>query len=197
MEAFVSSKRRWIAKKLDEFAGLPTAEPVRYRGGESVPYLGGTLRLRTIRGRGPAGLDASGELVVPVRSDATERTVHRKVNEWYLTETKKLCTTLAAELAPRAAEIGIPGLNGVEARRMRRRWGSCLPRGMIILNSELLGAPRECVEYVVAHELCHLKEANHSRRFYALMERLIPEWKELRRRLNREAPLGFLEPPTD
>ncbi|MFP4409408.1 MAG: M48 family metallopeptidase [Spirochaetaceae bacterium] len=64
-----------------------------------------------------------------------------------------------------------------------------------MLNSELLGAPRGCVEYVVAHELCHLREANHGRRFYALMDQLIPHWKELRRRLNREAPLGFLEPP--
>jgi hypothetical protein len=195
VEAFVDSKGPWIARKLEEFARLPTPKPVSYNDGETLPYLGGVLRLRTVRGRGAATLEESGELRVPVRSDATERAVHRKVNEWYLAETRRLCTILARELTPRATRIGIPEVKGVEARRMRRRWGSCLPTGMIMLNSELLGAPRECVEYVVAHELCHLREANHGRRFYALMGQLIPHWKELRRRLNREAPLGFLEPP--
>ena len=195
VEAFVESKGPWIARKLQEFARLPAPKPVSYTDGETLPYLGGVVRLRTVRGRGAATLGESGELLVPVRSDATERTVHRKVNEWYLAETRRLCTILATELTPRATRIGIPEVKRVEARRMRRRWGSCLPTGMIMLNSELLGAPRECVEYVVAHELCHLREANHSRRFYALMNQLIPHWKELRRRLNREAPLGFLEPP--
>ena len=195
VEAFINSKRSWIAKKLHEFSSLPAPAPKRYRHGVELPYLGGRVRLQTAAGRGRPRIDEGGVLIVPVRSDATERTVYRKVNQWYLNETRALCTALAAELAPGAAEIGIPPVSRVEARRMRRRWGSCLPNGMIILNSELLGAPRECVEYVVAHEICHLKEANHSRRFYALMEKLIPEWKGLRRRLNREAPLGFLEPP--
>ncbi|MFP4536103.1 MAG: M48 family metallopeptidase [Spirochaetaceae bacterium] len=195
VEAFVESKGPWIARKLQEFATLPAPEPVAYTDGEALPYLGGTIRLRTFRGRGAATLGESGELLVPVRSGATERTVHRKVNEWYLVETRRLCSELVGELTPRAARIGIPGVKGVEARRMRRRWGSCLPGGIIMLNSELLGAPRGCVEYVVAHELCHLREANHGRRFYALMDELVPDWKELRRRLNREAPLGFLEPP--
>lgn len=195
IEAFVASKTEWIVRKLSEFSLLPAPEPVAFRDGASLPYLGGRVTLRTRRGRGQAELSERGELLVPVRSDASEKAVHRKVNEWYLRETLKLSETLASSLSGTAADLGIPAARGVRSRRMRRRWGSCLPSGIIILNSELLGAPRECVEYVVAHELCHLKEANHSRRFYALMTKLIPRWKELRRRLNREAPLGFLEPP--
>lgn len=195
IEAFVASKREWIARKLAEFSLLPAPEPVAFRDGASLPYLGGRITLRTRPGRGAAELSGAGELLVPVRSDASEKSVHRKVNDWYLRETLKQSESVVASLAAATGALGIPAAKGVRTRRMRRRWGSCLPSGIIILNSELLGAPRECVEYVVAHELCHLKEANHSRRFYALMTRVVPDWKELRRRLNREAPLGFLEPP--
>lgn len=195
IQAFVASKRPWIARKLKEFSLLPAPEAGAFRDGASLPYLGGSISIRTRAGQGAVSLSEQGELIVPLRSDATEKTIHRKVNDWYQKETLLLSTLLAERLAGRTASIGIPAAKGVRSRRMRRRWGSCLPSGIIILNSELLGAPRECVEYVVAHELCHLKEANHSPRFYALMTELFPGWKELRRRLNREAPLGFLEPP--
>jgi hypothetical protein len=195
IDAFVASKTTWIARKLKEFSLLPVPEAVAFRDGARLPHLGGRLTIRTEPGKGAAALSEAGELLVPLRCDATERTLHRKVNDWYLQETRQLSETIARALSVATASLGIPSVKGVRSRRMRRRWGSCLPSGIIILNSELLGAPRECVEYVVAHELCHLKEPNHSRRFYALMTELVPDWRELRRRLNREAPLGFLEPP--
>lgn len=194
VDAFVTRKRPWIEAKLAEFASLPSCAPVALEQGAALPYLGGALTLRLEAGRGAAEADGAGALVVPVRSDTTAAGIHRKVNDWYLAESRGLCRQIAADLAPAARSLGIPPVRGVESRRMRRRWGSCLPDHRIILNSELLGAPRECIAYVVAHELCHLREANHSPRFYALMERLVPRWRELRGRLNREAPLGFLSP---
>ena len=203
VEAFVDRKSGWIDRKLKEFARLPAPAAIALREGGELPYLGGVLRLRLVRGRGDARLllpgggerEAQGELHLPANRNAGESAIHRKINEWYLHESRRLFAEVANSLAPAASLLGIPEPRELSTRRMRRRWGSCLPQGKIILNSELLGAPKECIAYVIAHEICHLKEANHSGRFYALMEQMEPEWRELRRRVNAEAPLGFLQPP--
>ncbi len=69
-------------------------------------------------------------------------------------------------------------------RVLKSRWGSCSPRGRITLNVKLIQVPRAYIDYVVFHELCHLAEPNHSPRFYELLERVLPDWRERRERLN-------------
>ena len=71
-----------------------------------------------------------------------------------------------------------------ELRRMKNRWGSCTHDGRILLNPELIIAPKSCIEYVIVHELCHLKEHNHSQAFYSLLQTLMPDWQQRRERLN-------------
>lgn len=68
-------------------------------------------------------------------------------------------------------------------REMRSRWGSLAPSGRITLNTCLVRASTECLDYVIFHELCHLRERGHGPRFYALLERYVPEWRERRREL--------------
>ncbi len=69
----------------------------------------------------------------------------------------------------------------IRIRTMKRCWGSCLVnKGIITLNRRLLAKPRECIEYVVMHELCHFVHPNHSKEFYSFMEQLMPDWKERR-----------------
>lgn len=72
-------------------------------------------------------------------------------------------------------------------RRLAKRWGSCAPTGEIILNLELVKAPKECIDYVVVHELCHMEERDHRRRFWRLLERYLPDWRERRHLLNTMA----------
>ena len=67
---------------------------------------------------------------------------------------------------------------------MKRYWGSCSPRGSITLNPALIKAPVHCVEYVLLHELCHLSEHNHSPRFYGLLDRHMPGWREAKEELD-------------
>ena len=73
----------------------------------------------------------------------------------------------------------------LRVRTMKSCWGSCLVnKGIITLNRKLLMQPRECIEYVVVHELCHFVHTNHSKEFYKFMEQFMPDWKERKGRLN-------------
>ena len=67
---------------------------------------------------------------------------------------------------------------------MKTRWGSCTPDGKIILNLKLIQVPKVYIDYVIMHELCHLKEHNHSQRFYDLLNRIMPDWIKKREQLN-------------
>jgi predicted metal-dependent hydrolase len=70
---------------------------------------------------------------------------------------------------------------------MRTRWGSCSPKGEVVLNPLLVKAPTPCIDYVVTHELCHLKELNHGPRFYRMLGMAMPDWQERKQRLDEMA----------
>lgn len=72
---------------------------------------------------------------------------------------------------------------------MRKQWGSCSTKGVILLNTHLVKAPRNCVDYVITHELCHLQEHNHSPRYYRLLGQLMPEWQSIKAKLDGMAEL--------
>lgn len=72
---------------------------------------------------------------------------------------------------------------------MKKQWGSCSPQGHILLNPHLVKAPRDCIDYVILHELCHLQEHNHSPKFYQLLSQLMPAWKSVKTRLDSMAEL--------
>jgi predicted metal-dependent hydrolase len=76
---------------------------------------------------------------------------------------------------------------------MRTHWGSCTRGGHVTLNPLLVQAPKDCIDYVLIHELCHLAEFNHARTYYGLLGRVLPDWKARRSRLNRlDLPAGTL-----
>jgi hypothetical protein len=70
-------------------------------------------------------------------------------------------------------------------RSLSRRWGSVSASGRITLNRDLIRAPTSCIDYVITHELCHLIHADHSPKFYSLLDRLMPDWEKLKNRLER------------
>ena len=66
---------------------------------------------------------------------------------------------------------------------MKKRWGSCSKQGAIILNTELIKAPSHCIDYVILHEMCHLKYFNHGKAFYNLLVKIMPDWEKRKKRL--------------
>jgi predicted metal-dependent hydrolase len=97
---------------------------------------------------------------------------------------RELVTMLADE---EAEELGVRWTR-IEIRDQRSRWGSCSTRGTLSFNWRLVLAPFEVLDYVVVHELCHLREPNHSRRFWKLVEARRPDWREQRDWLHEHGP---------
>lgn len=76
---------------------------------------------------------------------------------------------------------------------MKKQWGSCSPQGILSLNPHLVKAPRECVDYVILHEFCHIKEHNHSKKFYTLLHQHMPEWESIKAKLDSMSEILLAE----
>lgn len=112
------------------------------------------------------------EVTVPQRDAAT---VRRLLEAWYREHARDVFTRVLTEVAQRM-RLPKTQLPRWRLLSMRTQWGSCSPKGELLLNPHLVKAPRACIEYVVAHELCHLTEHNHSPRFYRLLSAALPDW---------------------
>jgi predicted metal-dependent hydrolase len=113
--------------------------------------------------------------------------VRHLLENWYRERAADVFTRVIADMAPR---LGVRrGLPRSRLLSMRTQWGSCSPKGEVLLNPHLVKAPKACIEYVVAHELCHLKEHNHSERFYRQLGRLLPDWAVRKAELDNLAEL--------
>ncbi len=183
--ALVRKKGGWIVDKLQKFDEYPSAPPpARYVSGETHPYLGRRYPLQVIEARDEGVLLADGRLTLHVR-DKTDLARKQKLLEgWYRQQAKIFFAERLGALYPRAAQRGIP-FPKMKIRLMKSRWGSCSSKGNINLNLRLIQTPTACIDYVIMHELAHLKEHNHGRGYYALLDQLMPDWRERREELNR------------
>ena len=109
--------------------------------------------------------------------------VKELLTEWYRRQARRIFQERldACFAKVRFLELDYPELT---LRQMETRWGSCTPEGTIILNLRLIQVPKLYIDYVIIHELCHLKEHHHGRRFYELLNRVMPDWQSKREKLN-------------
>lgn len=178
----------WIRARLAAFAAAPPlTPPPGYASGERHLFLGAPLPLRVVVGtRAAVGLEA-GELVVAVPDPSSAPAVARALSAWFR---RRAAVVLAERFEAgweRVKEWHLPRPD-LAVRTMRSRWGSCSPRGRITLNAELVKLPLELVDYVVLHELCHLRAPHHRPSFWRLLGTLLPDWRERRARLRQLQP---------
>lgn len=173
MHGHVSAVRQRLAQVL----------PREYVSGESLLYLGRRYRLKVVPGTAsPPGVHLRGsyvEVAVERRSPTLVRTA---LNAWYRAKAKALLSARLDELA--ATLRWVRSSPPVRFQTMKVQWGSCSPAGRLTLNPHLVKAPRECIDYVLLHELCHLREHNHSRRFYRMLDMHMPRWQRRKSRLD-------------
>lgn len=172
----------WIVKQQLYFRSFGERSPQRqYISGESHYYLGKQYMLRVTEGR-PNSAKYKGryfEVVCTPKSKAAEL-----MKEWYRERAKAKFSDIAEPIIARFAKYGVAP-SSLYIQEMENRWGSCTPKGKIILNTELIKSPKPCIEYVITHELCHLIHRDHTKAFFELLETEMPDWKRWKDKLER------------
>lgn len=181
-EAYFHKKIRWMIRHLDHFEHHPPETEKQYTEGEIHQYLGKEYELILEQGPGRVTLGEK-ELFLRVRD--TNDPVEKKsvLDKWYRKETIRVLTPIYHTWIAKLQHLELPQTS-LRFYKMKRRWGSCSSKGVITLNTELIKKAPELIDYVILHELCHLKIPAHNKAFYVLLESVLPDWKSRRRELN-------------
>lgn len=184
VESFVRRRAPWILRKQREFARYPSElPPRRYISGETFTYLGRQYRLRVTEGERESVTLARGYLDVTTPSKRDIDHVRAQVEAWLHKQARRVFYERMLAMLPRFAPLTVPEPELV-IKPLKTRWGTCTHDGTITLNLALVRMPKASIDYVIVHELCHLVEHNHSREFYELLSRVMPDWEKKRRQLN-------------
>lgn len=179
----VQRRAGWIVKQRMHFDQFhPLTPPRRFVSGETHLYLGRQYRLKVIESEESVVKLVGRFLLVqsPVCDDAGG--VSQLLDGWYLEHARKVFGRRLEVCLEATRSLALP-MPEVVVRKMSKRWGSCTKGGRILLNTELVKTPLHCVDYVIMHELCHLRFHDHSPKFYRLLSRCMPEWERRKQRL--------------
>lgn len=174
----VKKRGRWIYEQLRDFRKqLEFTTARQYISGESHYYLGKQYLLKVIEA--PEQLQSvkllRGKLEVSVRTKSAHK-VKALLADWYKARARELFAKRLDAMLEQA--LWVDERPPLRILTMQTQWGSCSPNGRITLNPHLVKAPRECIDYVILHELCHLAEHNHSERFWRLLSQVMPTWEK-------------------
>ncbi|WP_223479043.1 M48 family metallopeptidase [Oricola indica] len=189
----VLKRARWIDSNLRQFERLREHSlPRQYVSGETHFYLGRRYQLKVIGGvHGSSSVRMKAGQIQVQLPCPDPAAVKRRLNEWYKSRAKLYLQDRLCQIAADISWVDVPP--PIKLAKMKTQWGSCSPAGHVYLNPMLIKAPRECIDYVIVHELCHLQEHNHSKRFYALLHKELPTWKHIKAKLDGMAELLLSE----
>ena len=189
VDEFVCNKASYILdaiKRFNEIA-LYKPQPKQYVSGETFYLQGRGLRLQVSQAAKDSISSDGVYIYLKVKDVNDFENKRRMVNRFLDNQCKAIFGEVMDELYPLFKKYGIERPT-LRIRDMETRWGSCLAKkGIVTLNKRLLEAPRNCIEYVVMHELCHFMHPNHSKYFYAFLSMLMPDWKERKQFLDKTA----------
>lgn len=181
----VTRRARWILRQQRQFAEFrPRTPPRQFVGGETHRYLGRQYRLKIHTADKNRVLIRCGRLVVETCFPDDRDWTRVLVRRWMRQRAREVLRERYDDARPTMAALGIkpPPLM---IYPMKKRWGSYTSSGRILLNDTLIAARRDCIDYVIVHELCHVVEPNHSPPFFRLLNRLMPDWKHRKQLLER------------
>lgn len=188
IEAAIAGKERWILAKLAEWQtrteqrALPRIE---WREGAQIPYLGKPVTITLASPHAALLFDANAaSLSLPLPAHADAQQIKDRVQSWLQHEARRV---FGERLEVYAQKLGV-AFAGYALSSAATRWGSCSSDGRIRLNWRLIHFPLGVLDYVVAHELAHLREMNHSPRFWQTVESIFPEFREARHTLKHHPP---------
>ncbi len=183
VEHFVLSRAGWIKGQLAKKPIIHKEEELNFISGETHFYKGKPYQLEVISRSTPSRVELFEDhtILLQAREGISKEKKEKALNEWYRASLKEEIPKLIAKWEPmmqvKVKEFGV--------KRMKTRWGTCNIRAQRIwLSLELAKKSPECLEYVVVHEMVHLLERLHNKRFHAFMDRFLPDWRERKKELN-------------
>ncbi|WP_020166641.1 MULTISPECIES: M48 family metallopeptidase [Methylotenera] len=184
LNQILQEKSGWIINKLQARAANQV-DAINWDNGENLLYLGQDIQLSIVKNhsnKSPA-FDAN-TLTLATPTPDNQTLIQRKIIQWYQ---KQAGLDFSRRLEILAAKLGVP-TPPLTLSNAKSRWGSCNSRGEVRLNWRLLQAPPHIINYVICHELAHLKQMNHSAKFWAVVESLFPNYKMAEKELKTLSP---------
>jgi predicted metal-dependent hydrolase len=180
VEAFIREKARWVLKKLSEWRAAPKPPVVSWSEGAVIALLGQPVSIELLPGRRDISLQA-GRLAIGLAPRADPAALRKRGIAWFK---HRALALLDERLAHYAARLGVP-TPPLTLSNARTQWGVCRADGHVRLNWRLIHLPLHLIDYVVAHELAHLRQMNHSARFWAVVGSLYPDYAAARAQLRK------------
>ena len=178
----IKKRARWILKQQRYFEQFhPRMTPRYYLSGETHFYLGKKYQLKVISDDKRDIKLKNGSFIVQA-NDTSQQIVKSIMQTWYRNKAKEQFRLSLERCWPAnfTNEFSKPK---IQVKLLKKRWGSLSTGGILTLNLDLIKAPKECIDYVITHELCHLKHPLHDDNFYQLLEELIPDWETKKHKL--------------
>ena len=187
----VRKRSRWISRHVDAARKrMAHVRPRDYVSGESLHYLGRRYRLKVvIQADASPDTRMRGGFIVVTVPEPSPTLIRAALDAWYHQTARALFADRLASVAAPLRWVKL--LPPTRLQFMTVQWGSCSPAGRITLNPLLVKAPRECIDYVLLHELCHLLHHNHSPKFYKTLDRHLPGWRGIKEKLDNMAEEVF------
>ncbi len=185
VEKFILRKQKWILKHRKQLETLLTSRSFKsYEDGSQHLLLNEPLELKIILALFNR-VERKGKLLCVYTQNKDQVTIKKLVKEWYAQQIPLYMIPIIQPIINSFCYRYKVHYNRLEFKYVHSYWGVCTGKGVIRLNIELLRAPRECIEYIITHELCHLVHHNHSARFYHLLSQEMPDWKQRKELLYR------------
>lgn len=184
LNQILQEKSGWILNKLKARAANQV-NAIEWVDGEQLLYLGQDIQLNIVENRSNKALFLdSNTLIMATPTPDNHALIHRKVVQWYQ---KQAMADFSRRLTILAAKLGVP-TPPLTLSNAKSRWGSCNSRGEVRLNWRLLQASPSIINYVICHELAHLKQMNHSAKFWDVVESLFSDYKKAEKALKTLSP---------
>ncbi len=177
IQNILKNKSRWILNKLNHVHLTKHSRTNKLKDGDAIPYLGNFLKL-TIRecdGFGESVTLVQDKLIVALRPGITG--LNQIVEQWYRVRARQILK----EKIERYAKLMVVDYNRIYLKGQKTVWGSCSRKHNLNFNWRLLMTPESIIDYVVVHELAHMKEMNHSKKFWQIVAGYCPEWQQRRK----------------
>jgi predicted metal-dependent hydrolase len=175
IKRLLDDKKLWIQQKIALHPQTPVKTEKQYVSGEAFSYLGRNYRLKVNEGELTPIKLSQGRLTMSAPKGVSEsKLIKYALTSWFR---RRAELRLREKIIRYSPIVGVE-TNGYKVKEFQSRWGSCTPSGRVDMNWKIIMAPNRVVDYVVVHELCHLKQHDHSPQFWKLVENIIPDYAE-------------------